>query len=66
MGGTEKVEKILSYIIDNRHRVAGADPARGPNLWTTWYGENGYIKGDFEDRKGKRGKNNSDWCQGLL
>jgi len=54
-----KALKVLNHLLDNRHRIAGANPARGPNLWPAWNGKNGIHKGVFRGRKKKTGKNDS-------
>jgi len=57
--------KVLNYLLDNRHRIAGANPARGPNLWPARNRKNGVHKDISRSRKKKRGKNNNHWSQGL-
>jgi len=57
--------KVINHLLDNRHRIAGADPARGPNLWSAWNRKNGIHKGIFRSGKKKRGKINSNRSQGL-
>jgi hypothetical protein len=36
MGGEKEVKKVVNYILDHRHRWAGANPVRGLNHWPTW------------------------------
>jgi hypothetical protein len=36
MGGEKEVKKVVNYLLDHRHRWAGANPIRGLSHRPTW------------------------------